>query len=100
MEGEVRQVRTVLVQAIEERDKERKAMRLPAAVEVTAGSLLALIGNNIKPVLLLAFLKRNIQVAPVLFGLLNLLRIYLNPNPARPIAKVPFPLQGFSRPPG
>jgi hypothetical protein len=29
MEGEVRQVSTVLVQASEERDKERKAMRLP-----------------------------------------------------------------------
>ena len=55
MEAEVRQVSAMLVQASEERDKERKAMRLPAAVEVIAGSLFVSIGNNIKPVLLLVF---------------------------------------------
>jgi hypothetical protein len=100
MEAEVRQVSTMLVQASEERDKERKAMRLPAAAEVIAGFLFALIGNNNKPVLLLVFLKRNIQVAPVLSDHLNLLRIYLNPDPVGPFAQVPFPLQRFPRPQG
>lgn len=56
--------------------------------------------NNIKPVLLLGFLKRNNQVAPVLSCPLNLLRIYLNPDPVGPFAQVPFPLPRFSRPQG